>query len=96
METSLMPSWGRLEFPEIFCWHGHVYIEEMLCRMVSSQNEQEDGVKKDDLTTSGPSVRYYSGQISSQPHTTDFPQMVVNWKGNGTPYFRKIQVGEIL
>ena len=26
-----------------------------------------------------------SGQISSRPHTTDFPQMVVNSKGNGTP-----------
>ena len=24
----------------------------------------------------------YSGQISSRPHTTDFPQMVVNCKGN--------------
>ena len=26
-----------------------------------------------------------SGQISLRPHTTDFPQMVVNSKGNGTP-----------
>ena len=24
------------------------------------------------------------------------PQKVAVWKGNGTPYFRKIQVGEIL
>ena len=29
-------------------------------------------------------------------NTTDFPQMVVNCKGNGTPYFWEIQVGEIL
>ena len=27
-----------------------------------------------------------SGQISSRPHTSDFPQMVVKSKGNGTPY----------
>ena len=31
-----------------------------------------------------------SGQISSRPHTTDFPQKVAFWKGNGTPYFREI------
>ena len=31
-----------------------------------------------------------SGQISWRPHTTDFPQMVVKSKGNGTPYFREI------
>ena len=28
---------------------------------------------------------YLSDQISSRPHATDFPQMVVNRKGNGTP-----------
>ena len=27
--------------------------------------------------------------------TTNFPQKVAFWKGNGTPYFRDIQVGEI-
>ena len=35
-----------------------------------------------------------SGQISSRPHTTDFPQMVV-WEGK-SPYSREIHVGEIL
>ena len=30
-------------------------------------------------------VCIYSGQISSRPHTTDFPQKVTFWKGNGTP-----------
>ena len=39
---------------------------------------------------------YQSGQISSRPHTTDFPQKIAFWKGNGTPYFREIQVDERL
>ena len=32
---------------------------------------------------------HWSGQISSRPHTTDFPQKVAFRKGNGTPYFTK-------
>ncbi len=36
-------------------------------------------------------------QVQATENTTDgAPQMVVISKGNGTPYFRKIQVGEIL
>ncbi len=30
-----------------------------------------------------------------RPHTTSLQKVAV-WKGNGTPYFREIQVGEIL
>ena len=41
-------------------------------------------------------VTILSGQISSWRHTTDFPHKVAIWKGNGTPYFKEIQVGEIL
>ena len=37
-----------------------------------------------------------SGQMKSRPHTTDFPQKVAFWKGNGTPYFRGMEVGELL
>ena len=32
---------------------------------------------------------HWSGQFSPRPHTTDFPQKVAFWKGNGTPYFTK-------
>ena len=36
------------------------------------------------------------GQISSRPHTTDLtPNGGGDCKGNGTPYIREIQVGEI-
>ena len=34
--------------------------------------------------------------IAGPSHDRFSPQMVVKSKGNGTPYFRKIQVGEIL
>ncbi len=37
-----------------------------------------------------------SGQISSRPHTIDLPPKWWFTKGNGTPYFRFFQVGEIL
>ena len=39
-----------------------------------------------------PEIVQLSGQISSRPHTTDFPQMVVKSKGNHgkSPYFSEI------
>ena len=41
------------------------------------------------------SIAITSGQISSRPYTTDFPQMVVIVR-EIPGYFREIQVGEIL
>ena len=37
-----------------------------------------------------------SGQISSRPHTTGFPQRVVNSKGNPRLFHGNLGVGEIL
>ena len=41
------------------------------------------------------SFNYSSRQIIATSHDLG-PQKVANGKGNGTPYFRKIQVGEML
>ena len=35
----------------------------------------------------------HPGQISSRPHTTDLPQKVAFWKGNGTPKISGKSIG---
>ena len=69
-------------------FHPHLKIPKY-CFIMSKQSKIQFRIGKDPVATGLALDRSWnqilSGQISSRPHTTDFPKNGAFWKGNGTP-----------